>query len=89
MNATTIHSTSAGTQYTGEASIGTITLTAGSGADATCNIIDNTANSGTTIIALAAAAKTSHSVPLNGVKVGTGIYLNIAGSGASCSIEIL
>jgi hypothetical protein len=87
-NLSRVVSTSAA--YTGKGGLKSVTLQGGS-ANSTVDIRDNVTGTGAVIMSLAAVANTTshwHSNDPDGVFLGTGCHLTLAGTGASCAVEI-
>jgi len=81
-----VNKTASAAVLSGEGSLYSVVLTAGSDA-ATATVYDNTSGSGTVICKLGAATgETVQWSPGVRLPVSTGIYVALSGTGPSCSI---
>lgn len=82
--------TSTGTAYTGKGFLKSVYLQGGS-ANSTVDVRDGTDGTPAVILSVAAVIGTSGywaSGDPDGVYVGTGVHVTLAGAGATCTVEI-
>lgn len=85
-----IRVTATGAAYQGPCTLVSVTLQGGS-ANSTALIQNTTAGSGTDILGLAAVTGTTaawRTGDARGVPLTTGVYVTLAGTGASCTVEV-
>jgi hypothetical protein len=82
--------TATGAAFTGKGYLKSVALEGGS-ANSTVQVRDNTSGSGTVILSLAAVIGSSavwSSGDPDGVFIGTGVHVTLAGAGAAVTVEV-